>query len=301
MCTGDCDGSTLPDGPAGADGLNAFTTLTASFVQPAVGSNVTISVLASGQSTGVWAGVGQPIFIVGGGTYEVISVNGTNSLTVKNLYAANTAPAATIASGGKVSPGGLTGVGTTGAAGANGTNGTNGVAVIDSDVTDVTTTQTAFTTANKSVTIPANTWATVGDTVVFEAYIVANSTGTVCGVQLLLAGNIIDLRGFGGTSTEAYFGSIGGGYAGMRIKVSLAMSAAGTVTPEVDVAVYTEGFSYYAVPYIGSDKPVAYMARGANTTGLTFTGTNTLAVKMATTVGAGSIKMFFSQTTSYKK
>ena len=109
MCSGGCNGSNLPSGPAGADGLNAFTTLTAGFTQPNVGANVTVSVSASGQSTAVWAVAGQVIYIAGGGYYEVVSRT-TNTITVENLgYSGNALPLASVSSGGGVSPAGLVG------------------------------------------------------------------------------------------------------------------------------------------------------------------------------------------------
>lgn len=95
----------------GLNGLNAFTVTTANFTQPAVGSNVTVSVSVSGQLTGLWAVAGQVIFIQVGGFYEVVSVNQIGSqITVKNLGVSGyAAPAATISSGNKVSPAGYQG------------------------------------------------------------------------------------------------------------------------------------------------------------------------------------------------
>ena len=95
----------------GLNGLNAFTVTTANFTQPAVGSNVTVSVSVSGQLTGLWAVAGQIIFIQVGGFYEVVSVNQIGSqITVKNLGVSGyAAPAATITAGNKVSPAGYQG------------------------------------------------------------------------------------------------------------------------------------------------------------------------------------------------
>lgn len=101
---------------SGEPGNNAYTTLTASFVQPAVNANVTISVLDQDVSTGEWARVGQPIFIEGGGTYQVVSRTST-SMVITNLgYSENATVGDTIPNKSGVSPGGFKGA--TGAAGA---------------------------------------------------------------------------------------------------------------------------------------------------------------------------------------
>lgn len=74
-------------------GQSAFTTTTASYTQPSVGSNVTVQVANSS-----WMAVGQTVFISGGGTYTVASIPSPASVSLTNLYETNTAPNATIAS-----------------------------------------------------------------------------------------------------------------------------------------------------------------------------------------------------------
>lgn len=96
-------------GPAGAGGagLNAFTTLSASFTQPAVAATVTATV-----GTTAWIAVGQAVYVVGGGYYQVSSVGDSTHVTISNFgYAGNANPGATVASGGGVSPAGLAGQG----------------------------------------------------------------------------------------------------------------------------------------------------------------------------------------------
>ena len=291
---GSCDSGTLPQGPAGVDGLNAFTTTTASFSQPAVGSNVTIAVLASGQSSAAWAEVGQPIYIADsageGGQYEVVSLNSTVSITVK-LVSNNsgTTTGTTINSGAKVSPSGRDGY------------GANGTTIIDTDVSDVTTTQSSFSAANKTVTIPADTWETVDDTVEFEGMFIADTADEVVRVQLSLGGNVLDLQGVWGATDYVTTGGAGAGYPSMRLKVKIVMSAAGSVTPIVDVVRCGSALSLYSVPQMLGDK-IFYneASRGAATTGLTFANSMDLVVKMMT-VGGTNLKMFFSQVTVKKK
>ena len=113
-------GAAGSDGDDGSDGVNAFTLTTAAFTQPAVAGTETVPV-----NNSTWIVVGQILFITSGGYYQVTAVPTVNSVTVKNLgYTGSpvyTAPAASVASGSKVSPGGLLGLTTTtGVAGAGG-------------------------------------------------------------------------------------------------------------------------------------------------------------------------------------
>ncbi len=104
-------GATGAQGPQGSQGnqgtfgINAFTTTTADFTQPAVNSNVTVSVVNS-----TWMAVDQVIFITTGGYYQVVSFPDSTHVILKNLgYSISQTPGATISSGSKVSPGGVTG------------------------------------------------------------------------------------------------------------------------------------------------------------------------------------------------
>lgn len=91
-------------GQAGADGTNgqnAFTFTTASFVVPAIGSNVTVSVGSS-----AWVTLGQNLFVEGAGMFEVISFPSAQAVVLKYLdYTGNTNAGATISAGAQVSPG----------------------------------------------------------------------------------------------------------------------------------------------------------------------------------------------------
>lgn len=89
-------------GTNGTDGLNAYTVTTASFVVPAIGNNVTVSVGSS-----LWMTVGQNVFIEGAGYFEVISKANSASAVLQYLdYTGNTNAGNTISSGAGVSPGG---------------------------------------------------------------------------------------------------------------------------------------------------------------------------------------------------
>lgn len=90
----------------GTIGKNAFTTLTADFVQPAVNANVTASVEDSS-----WAAVGQIVYVAGGGGYyAVASKPSTTSIALTNLgYDGFSSPGTSIPSPSQVSPGGIRG------------------------------------------------------------------------------------------------------------------------------------------------------------------------------------------------
>jgi len=129
-----------PQGPAGADctpcddGVNAFTSTTANFTQPAVDANVSVEVVDS-----TWIVIGQELFIETGGYYLAVSKADSTHVTVKNRgYTGAAAPAAIIASGAHVGPAGL--VGTAGSAPAGVLLAANNL----SDVNNVATSRTSL-------------------------------------------------------------------------------------------------------------------------------------------------------------
>jgi len=151
-CCSSC-GNEIPAGPAGVDGLNVFTKTTADFTQPAVNSNVTITVSAVSQYSIEWAKPNDYIWIQGGGYYQVVTYIDSTSIEVKNLGSTdNAAPLATVTSGAYVHPSGPPGAG-----GTNGTDGTNGVAVIDYDFADNSHTGDTSWTSLYSKQVDANT------------------------------------------------------------------------------------------------------------------------------------------------
>jgi len=128
---------------AGGAGLNAFTTLSANFTQPAVNSTVTINV-----GTTAWMASGQGIYVQGGGYYSVSTVVDLIHVTVTNLgTTGNAAPGATIVSGTSiiVSP--------------SGTPGTSG-----RDAFTTTTASFVMPTTNGTVTVSvgATAWMAQG-------------------------------------------------------------------------------------------------------------------------------------------
>ena len=90
-------------GTNGTNGVNAYTTTTANFVVPAVGSNVTVQVASS-----IWMVVGQILVITGPASFRVVSFPDTVSVVLTFLgYAGDVAAGVTIASGAGVSPSGV--------------------------------------------------------------------------------------------------------------------------------------------------------------------------------------------------
>lgn len=107
-------GATGAAGTNGTSGANAFTTLTASFIQPAVSATVTpVNVVSSAMFV-----VGQNVFVGTGGYYEVTAKPSATQLTLENLgYADNAPPTTVIPSGAQVSPSGPKGQDGTSASG----------------------------------------------------------------------------------------------------------------------------------------------------------------------------------------
>jgi len=173
------------------DGLNSFTTLAASFTQPGVGLNVTVSTTNLGQLNNRWVGVGQILYVVGGGYYQVVSVPSLTTVQVQNLgYTGNAAPAATVASGGKVSPGGLAGV--------TGPSGVGGTALLFNDHTaqTVTTSATLYT-----YSMPQGTLAPNGSQLELEFYINTSLSPNTRNMRIGIGGTTFVFQNLGLSSS----------------------------------------------------------------------------------------------------
>lgn len=123
-CATQCAPAQIPGPPAepctpcanGADGLNAFTTLTASFVVPAAHATVVVAVADSSwivPSTNVGGGGevdGQVVVVQFAGAFLATAVSDANHATLYNLgYATNAAPGTVVPPASVVAPGGLQG------------------------------------------------------------------------------------------------------------------------------------------------------------------------------------------------
>jgi hypothetical protein len=170
----------------GIDGYNAFTITTASYTQPAVNTNVTISVSNTGQYTGRWAITGQTIFVEDGGYYKVVSsTNTTITMKYESDYETYnqslTAAAGTVATNKKVSP-----------AGKKGIDGTDGVTILYA-YNDLTGTGNDAATGEStlgSYTVLANEMDTNGDQLDIDVYYTYSENDEVT-INLKLGGNTI--------------------------------------------------------------------------------------------------------------
>lgn len=239
MCTcangcSSCGGVSLPAGAAGIDGLNAFTETTADFTVPSVSSNVTINVSTAGQYSGLWGGVGQPVFIAGAGLYRVVSVT-SSTMTLTNTGGVNNAaPTTVISFPAKVSPGGEPGAGT---------NGADGVAIIyqSTAINSPSPITNAYSNALSAITIPADTLGTVGDMLRIEMVVLCDNITTDA---TILAGATYHSKIQFGSSTvfETACGTSNGGgqYNGIRVVLDLVVTASNTITPRLfDVLLVT--------------------------------------------------------------
>ena len=96
-------GAVGPTGSAGTNGVNAYTTLTASFTQPAVSSTVAASVAST-----AWMSAGQVLYVASGGYYSISSITNITTVVLTNLgYAGNASPTSTVANASAVSAAGL--------------------------------------------------------------------------------------------------------------------------------------------------------------------------------------------------
>lgn len=138
-----------PQGPKGDIGPGAWTVTTVNFAVPAVDSSIPI--------TGVnfaWAGLGEPVYMPGAGTF-IVSVVGTTSITITNTgITGNATPGTVIDAGTIVTPGGQEGP-----AGTDGDPGTDGI-----NCFTVTTSQTTMPSRGSNVflAVTEGRWATLG-------------------------------------------------------------------------------------------------------------------------------------------
>jgi hypothetical protein len=165
-----CGNLEVGTGPAGLDGQNAYTKTNLGFNQPSsVGVPVVVSVDADGQLTGLWAKVGQTIFIEGGGYYEVISST-TTTITVEIPDAATLAYNHALTAGGDsvsfpagVSPAGL--IGPQGATGGS-TTGQDGTTQLVSLWGATAASGTSFSALHSVINLPSSgaalLWPTIG-------------------------------------------------------------------------------------------------------------------------------------------
>ena len=89
-------------GAAATAGQNAFTVTTAAFIMPSAGNTVTVPV-----SSTAWVANGQTVFIETAGYFTVTILSGTSLSATALAVPTNATAGTSIASGSKVSPGGI--------------------------------------------------------------------------------------------------------------------------------------------------------------------------------------------------
>lgn len=200
-------------GAAGADGSNgisAFTYTSASFVMPAIGADVNVSVLNN-----EWIAAGTYVFLEGYGYMLWVAEPSSTEATLRNLgYPGNSPPGTTVANNTHVGAAGIRGA--AGNDGSNGTSGSDGQSAWAELTASYTTPGVGLTT---DALVTNNSWVTPGMVIYLEGagyYTVTalpnstsmtllntNYTGVVVGGTVIPSGNNLfvgGLQGLSGTS-----------------------------------------------------------------------------------------------------
>lgn len=186
-------------GDPGTSGVNAYTSTKASFVMPPANDTTTVEVAVEDAD---WMGIGQPLFIESAGFLIVNSIASSTSVLLVNPGAAGNASSSTvIASGVKVSPGGVPGVG----GGGGGGDGT----VLDGGVG-------ADNLRSAGTIQPVIIINTYNGIVAFApgSFIESNYTGALSGLGHFIDGNsdrACAAGGYSHTIQNSLYGFIGGG------------------------------------------------------------------------------------------
>lgn len=297
-----CDCSTCQaldaiQGPPGLNGRHAYTVTTNSYVQPAVGADVTINVSAANQYSALGLNVGGTVHVYGGGYYTLMSITNPNQIVIRNLgIATNAAVGATVATAATVT--------NAGAPGTTGTNGADGVAIIDAIIASATTNQTALTTAQHSVTIAANTWSQNKDTVEWEGLILKEKTSSMTHtLRVSVGGNNLVLSpvyALSGTPTA----DITMDTMGCRINIKLTRTDSDKLRVNVIMKLYQSstsyiGYSTEAIWDFSTPNDFDYTAQILS--GLNFAATIAFNVTLSVADATGSVKLAKSILTKYKK
>lgn len=187
---------TSVDGVDGDDGVPGYSVSAASYVQPAVGNTVAITVNQT-----QWVVVNAIIFVEGGGYYQVTAKT-TSTITAQNLgYAENTSVSSTIATG-KI----IFGAGPRGAAGAGAYTTTT------ADYVQPATSSTV------QITVGSTAWMAVGQII----FIQSGGSYSVYSIDSALLATVTNLGYSGSASASSTVTS------GKKVVASGAQGAAGS-------------------------------------------------------------------------
>ena len=188
-------GSPGANGTDGVAGINAFSITQQDFTVPAVSSAVTVTV-----DTNAWMVVGQNVFVLGAGYFQVTSLGGTTAVGLTYLdYAGNTNAGNNITAGAQISPAGTQyanpvpiASGGTGAATAAAARAALSAAELgaNTDITSLTglTSGGTFTCNGVSAVTVAATNLTANSVVIITLKTVGGTVGAIPSIKTITAG-----------------------------------------------------------------------------------------------------------------
>ncbi len=288
----DCGNITLPNGSNGLNGYNAFTLSTATFTMPTVGSSTTMSVSASGQYTGIWASLGQVIYVTDGtntGYFEVTTAGTQTTIGLKNLGYTSTVATTVFAIGSKVIPSGIQGAGT------NGSDGTTLLAVGHAAQTLAGLAYADFG-GSAQAAITAAQMDTNGDSIEIRAKfffnaVSANPTGTF---RILVGGVTVTMFS---TLEPVVFKP----HPYAEIKVVVTRASPTTANVRCDLTTSSFGFGSYATELVlsGNQSIITYeiLATGA----ITWASGNSIEIQGLVGDVSDTIKLGFYEIVSLKQ
>jgi hypothetical protein len=302
---------TVVGGGGGAAGQNAYTTTSASFVVPAVGATVSVSVVA----TAWMGGTGYVVFITGAGYYAVSSITDATHAVLTNAGGASNAIAGTTV------PSGAT-VAAAGPAGAAGAAGTPGAALSAYDALASSFVMPAAA-ANVTISIANTAWMAVGQVIYiagagyFQVASITSTTqvaitnlnypgnasagGTIASGSKVSAGGLIGATGSGGAGKNA-FTNLAANFTQPAVNSTVSINVGSTAWMAVGQVIFVQGGGYYSVASITdlTDAVVTNLGYVGNATpGSTVSAGSTIAVTPGGVAGAAGANAFTTTTASF--
>ena len=312
-------GDTIPNGAAlvpaqavsgggtpGTNGINAFTTLTASFTTPAVNANVTIAV-----GTTAWiGGAGQVLFIASAGYYSVVGVVDATHVSVQNLgTASNVIVGTLISSGSNVTPGGATGAAAAAGFAAYDTTATSFVMPAALATVSVVMHNTAWLSANQVVYVGTAGYFTVSSITNATTAVLANAnypgnTGsgtTVSSGSTVSPGGLIGATGSGGAGKNA-FTTLTSNFTQPAVSSTVSIVVATTAFMTAGQILYIAGGGYYSISSVTdlTDVVVTNLGYAGNASPTsTVTGSGTQLITAGGTAGSSGVNAYTTTSASF--